>query len=47
MKKLITLSLLCVVGASLYACARCEQEPIVKENHALVIPPNFGNKPAQ
>ncbi|MGI5845708.1 MAG: hypothetical protein ACOX7D_00790 [Alphaproteobacteria bacterium] len=26
-------------------CCNCEYEPIVKENQALIIPPNFGNKP--
>ncbi|MCL2018041.1 MAG: hypothetical protein FWG80_04715 [Alphaproteobacteria bacterium] len=27
------------------ACCRCELEPIVQENHKLIVPPNFGNKP--
>ncbi|MCL2338440.1 MAG: hypothetical protein FWC51_00620 [Proteobacteria bacterium] len=47
MKKIIALSMLCVLCVALYGCAHCEQEPIVKENHALIVPPNFGNKPAK
>lgn len=31
----------------LAACAGCETEPIVEENHKLIVPPNFGAKPAK
>lgn len=44
MKKII---LLMVVAAPLLAaCAdKCETEPIVSENHKLIVPPNFGQMP--
>ena len=30
----------------LAACAnKCETEPIVAENHKLIVPPNFGQMP--
>ena len=30
----------------LSACAtKCESEPIVEENHKLIVPPNFGQMP--
>jgi hypothetical protein len=30
------------------ACAKtCETEPIVEENHKLIVPPNFGARPAK
>lgn len=39
--------LLCVVSVPmvLAACTRCETEPIVEQNHKLIVPPNFGNMP--
>jgi hypothetical protein len=45
MKKIILIIGLCsLVGLS--ACARtCETEPIVEQNHKLIVPPNFGNQP--
>ena len=27
------------------ACCKCEVEPIVEENHKLIVPPNFGAQP--
>ncbi len=26
-------------------CCNCEKEPIVEQNHKLIVPPNFGNQP--
>lgn len=44
MKKIIILMLLVV--PVLGACAhKCEVEPIVEENHKLIVPPNFGEMP--
>ena len=45
MKKILVLMVLAlplVVGA----CAKhCEVEPIVEENHKLIVPPHFGQMP--
>ena len=46
MKKLILCLMLVTVCFSLGACCNCEKEPIVEQNHKLIVPPNFGNKPA-
>ncbi len=46
MKK--TLLLLAIVGMPLIlsACmSKCETEPIIEENHKLIVPPNFGQMP--
>jgi len=44
MKKLILIML--VLAPVLAACAgKCESEPIVEENHKLIVPPNFGQMP--
>ncbi|MDR1027648.1 MAG: hypothetical protein LBL46_04500 [Rickettsiales bacterium] len=32
---------------SLGACCRCEVEPLVEENHKLVVPPDFGKQPGK
>ena len=46
MKKfLLILAILAPVFLS--ACCSCETEPIVEENHKLIVPPNFGVKPAK
>ncbi len=40
--------LLAIISAPLLlsACAsKCETEPIVEENHKLIVPPNFGQMP--
>ena len=43
MKKLFLIG---IVGAVLAGCAsRCEVEPIVEQNHKLIVPPNFGQMP--
>ncbi|MDR2412638.1 MAG: hypothetical protein LBD50_00300 [Rickettsiales bacterium] len=45
MKK-ITLCVLLIAICALGACAQsCETEPIVEQNHKLIVPPNFGNQP--
>ncbi|MDR2269027.1 MAG: hypothetical protein LBD94_02475 [Rickettsiales bacterium] len=40
-------SCLMFLGACLFlaACCRCEVEPVVEQNHKLIVPPNFGQKP--
>lgn len=44
MKKMVLLAL--VLMPMLAACAtKCESEPIVAENHKLIVPPNFGQMP--
>ncbi len=43
MKKLLLIGL---AVCSLAACStKCEVEPIVEQNHKLIVPPNFGNMP--
>ncbi len=44
MKKLYLLFALCGL-LFVAACCNCEKEPIIKENHALIVPPNFGSIP--
>ncbi|MDR1207649.1 MAG: hypothetical protein LBK26_04530 [Rickettsiales bacterium] len=46
MKKLSLLFAFCSL-LSVAACCNCEKEPIVEQNHKLIVPPNFGSKPAQ
>lgn len=44
MKKIIMLMI--IAAPLLGACAKsCETEPIVAENHKLIVPPNFGQMP--
>ena len=45
MKKVILI--LAIAAPMLGACAssKCESEPIVAENHKLIVPPNFGQMP--
>lgn len=46
MKKAILLLAIIVAPIVLAACAGgCEVEPIVEENHKLIVPPNFGQMP--
>ncbi len=46
MKKVLFLVALVVAPCVLAGCAqRCEVEPIVAENHKLIVPPNFGQMP--
>ena len=47
MKKIILIFAM-VAPVVLVACAKtCETEPIVEENHKLIVPPNFGARPAK
>ncbi len=45
MKK--SLLLLVLIGLPMLAActSKCEVEPIVAENHKLIVPPNFGQMP--
>lgn len=46
MKKIFFALVLLSLPVVLTACARkCETEPIVEENHKLIVPPNFGQMP--
>ncbi len=46
MKQIVVLCALCSVLFAIAGCTRsCESEPIVAENHKLIVPPNFGNMP--
>ncbi len=48
MKKIMTIMGLCSLVLALGACAsssKCEVEPIVEQNHKLIVPKNFGNQP--
>ena len=46
MKKFVSIILLLVIAVSVGACAhKCEVEPIVAENHKLIVPPHFGEMP--
>ena len=47
MKK-IFLILVMLAPVVLAACSKtCETEPIVEENHKLIVPPNFGARPVK
>ena len=46
MKKVFLIMM--IVMPMLAACggaSKCESEPIVAENHKLIVPPNFGQMP--
>lgn len=46
MKKIFFVMFLISLPAVLTSCAKqCETEPIVEENHKLIVPPNFGQMP--
>ena len=46
MKKVVSLVLLGVVAVTVMGCAhKCETEPIVEQNHKLIVPPHFGQMP--
>lgn len=46
MKKVLLLIALVAAPMILTGCAKtCEVEPIVEENHKLIVPPNFGQMP--
>ncbi len=46
MKRLLLLLILIAVPCVLGGCAsNAEVEPIVEQNHKLIVPPNFGQMP--
>jgi hypothetical protein len=45
MKKFVLFSLFVAVLGCLSACCNCETEPLVEQNHKLIVPPNFENMP--
>ncbi|MBQ9540146.1 MAG: hypothetical protein IJU89_01855 [Alphaproteobacteria bacterium] len=45
MKKKIFLCCAVLLCSALAGCCNCEVEPIVEQNHKLIVPPNFGNMP--
>lgn len=46
MKKILFLCALVALPMVVAGCAKsCEVEPIVEQNHKLIVPPNFGNMP--
>ena len=46
MKKIMMILALFALPVTLSACMKkCETEPIVTENHKLIVPPNFGQMP--
>ena len=48
MKKVFAVVLLGVIAITVAGCVRkCETEPIVEENHKLIVPPHFGQMPAK
>lgn len=36
--------LICAASLALGACCGCEVEPLVEENHRLIVPPSFGRQ---
>ncbi len=47
MKRAILLLAVMAIPLALAACgtSKCEVEPVVSENHKLIVPPNFGQMP--
>lgn len=46
MKRAMFLIAIILAPMTLCACGgKCEVEPIVEENHKLIVPPNFGAMP--
>ena len=48
MRNIYMLALMGVVALGVAACSvvsHCETEPMVEENHKLIVPPNFGQMP--
>lgn len=49
MQKLFLLVALVAASVTLAGCgmsSKCETEPIVEQNHKLIVPPNFGKMPS-
>ena len=47
MRKIVFIMAICATALSLAGChaSKCETEPIVEQNHKLIVPPNFGKMP--
>ncbi|MGN0917380.1 MAG: hypothetical protein ACI4NZ_04200 [Candidatus Enterousia sp.] len=46
MRKALLLLFVVMLPVALGACStKCETEPVVTENHKLIVPPNFGAMP--
>ena len=46
MKKIMLVFAILAIPMICAGCAKkCEVEPIVEQNHKLIVPPNFGNMP--
>lgn len=46
MKKVLLVCAMVSMPMIVAGCAKkCEVEPIVEENHKLIVPPNFGQMP--
>ncbi|MBD5400367.1 hypothetical protein HDR61_01300 [bacterium] len=45
MKKAILLLVVAMPLLAACGAGKCESEPIVAENHKLIVPPNFGQMP--
>ncbi len=46
MKKILVVCVLGILSVICGGCAKkCEVEPIVEQNHKLIVPPNFGQMP--
>lgn len=47
MRRFMLIMAILTVGFTLAGCAtrKCEVEPIVEENHKLIVPTNFGQMP--
>lgn len=46
MRKALLLLFVVIVPMALGACGtKCETEPVITENHKLIVPPNFGQMP--
>lgn len=45
MKKIFLIFCLIATTGLISACTKCESEPIVQQNHKLIVPPNFGAQP--
>lgn len=46
MKKILAMLMIAALPTMLSGCMKkCETEPLVAENHKLIVPPNFGQMP--
>lgn len=45
MKKIVCIGLFVLLVFVLFACNNSKIEPIIQENHTLIVPPHFGQRP--